>query len=147
VKHDGRHKARYVAGGHLTNVPVDSVYSGVVSLHGLCIVTFLAKLNGLNLWATDVGNAYLEALTGEKIYIIAGPKFKELDGHILIIQKVLYGLHTSGLPWHKKFADCLHGLGFEPSRAELDIWMQQVDDHYEYMAVLHQKTPSLSQMP
>jgi hypothetical protein len=32
VKHDGRHKARYVAGGHLTNIPNESVYSGVVSL-------------------------------------------------------------------------------------------------------------------
>ena len=32
VKHDGRHKARLVADGHLTEVPVDSVYSGVVSM-------------------------------------------------------------------------------------------------------------------
>jgi hypothetical protein len=32
VKHDGRHKAHYVAGGHLTNVPNASLYSGVVSL-------------------------------------------------------------------------------------------------------------------
>jgi uncharacterized protein YoxC len=32
VKHDGRHKACYVAGGHLTDVPNESVYSGVVSL-------------------------------------------------------------------------------------------------------------------
>ena len=34
VKHDGRHRARLVAGGHLTDIPVDSVYSGVVSLCG-----------------------------------------------------------------------------------------------------------------
>jgi hypothetical protein len=27
VKHDGRHKARLVAGGHLTEIPVESVYS------------------------------------------------------------------------------------------------------------------------
>ena len=27
VKHDGRHKARLVADGHLTDIPVDSVYS------------------------------------------------------------------------------------------------------------------------
>ena len=32
VKHDGRHKARLVAGGHLTDTPIDSVYAGVVSL-------------------------------------------------------------------------------------------------------------------
>jgi len=32
VKHDGHHKARLVAGGHLTETPIDSVYSSVVSL-------------------------------------------------------------------------------------------------------------------
>jgi hypothetical protein len=32
VKHNERHKARLVADGHLTNIPVDSVYSGVVTL-------------------------------------------------------------------------------------------------------------------
>jgi len=135
VKHNGRHKARYVAGGHLTDIPVDSMYSGVVSLQGLCIVTFLAELNGLDLWVTDVGTTYLEALTGEKIYIVAGPELKELEGHILIIRKALYGLRTSGLWWHEKFANCLRGLGFEPSRAEPNIWMRRIDDHYEYVAV------------
>ena len=37
IKHDGCHKACMVADGHLTNVPLTSVYSGVVSLCGLCI--------------------------------------------------------------------------------------------------------------
>jgi hypothetical protein len=64
-KHDGRHKAQMVANGHLMDIPLESVYSGVVSLHGLQIITFLAKLNGLDLWATDIGNAYLEAFTME----------------------------------------------------------------------------------
>jgi len=35
VKHDGRHKACLVADGHLTDIPLESVYSGVVSLRGL----------------------------------------------------------------------------------------------------------------
>jgi hypothetical protein len=64
-KHDGRHKAWMVAEGHLTDILLESVYSSVVSLRGLRIVTFLAKLNGLDLWATDIGNAYLEAFTIE----------------------------------------------------------------------------------
>jgi hypothetical protein len=40
VKHDGRHKARLVADGNLTQVPVEAVYSGVVSLRGLRLVAF-----------------------------------------------------------------------------------------------------------
>jgi hypothetical protein len=34
-KHDGRHKAQMVADGHLMDIPLESVYSSVVSLRGL----------------------------------------------------------------------------------------------------------------
>jgi hypothetical protein len=85
-----------VADGHLTDVPLESVYSGVVSLRGFRTVMFLSQLNDLEFWSTDVGNAYLESKTDEKVYIIAGPEFGELEGHILIIRKALYGLRSSG---------------------------------------------------
>jgi hypothetical protein len=35
VKHDRRHKAHLVAGGHSTEAPVESIYSGVVSLQSI----------------------------------------------------------------------------------------------------------------
>jgi hypothetical protein len=41
---------RLVAGGHLTETPIDSVYSSVVSLRGIRIVTFLSELNGCETW-------------------------------------------------------------------------------------------------
>jgi hypothetical protein len=64
-KHDSRHKAWMVANHHLMDIPLESVCSSVVSLRGLRIVIFLAELNGLDLCATDIGNAYLEAFTME----------------------------------------------------------------------------------
>ena len=69
VKHDGRHKSRLVAGGHLTETPIDSVYSSVVSLRGIRLITFLAELNNLEVWATDIGNAYLESKTKELVHV------------------------------------------------------------------------------
>ena len=90
VKHDGRLKARLVADGHLTKEPVESIISGVVSLKSLRMVVFLSQLNDLEIWGADVGNAYLEAYTDEKLCIIAGPEFKELQGHLLIMIKALY---------------------------------------------------------
>jgi Reverse transcriptase (RNA-dependent DNA polymerase) len=92
VKHDGRHKARLVADGHLTDIPIESAYSGVVSLRSLRLVMFLAELNKLELWGADIGNAYLEAETREKVFIVAGPEFGERQGCMLIIHKALYGL-------------------------------------------------------
>ena len=53
VKHDGRHKARLVAGGHLTPDPIESIYSRVVSIRSLRLVIFLAKLNNLEVWGAD----------------------------------------------------------------------------------------------
>ena len=134
VKHDGRHKARLVAGGHLTETPVDSVYSSVVSLKGLRTVIFAAELNSLQVWGTDIGNAYLEAKTKEKVCIVAGPEFGDLEGHVLVINKALYGLRSSGLRWHEQFADTLRDMGFQPSKAEDDIWMRRNGNVYEYIA-------------
>ena len=97
VKHGGRHEARYVADRHKTDIRLESVYSGVVTLRGLRIVIFLVELNFLDLRATYIGNVYLEAKTKEKVYIITGKEFGDLEGHIWVIHKALYGLRYSDL--------------------------------------------------
>jgi hypothetical protein len=70
VKHNGRYKTRLVAGGHLTDTPINSVYSSVDSLRGVRLVMFLAELNGLKFWSTDIGNAYLKSNTLDKILLL-----------------------------------------------------------------------------
>ena len=137
VKHDGRHKARLVAGGHLTSPPKDAVYSGVVSIRSIRIITFLAELNSLQLWAADVGNAYLESYTKEKVYIIGGPEFISMGmvGHTLLIHRALYGLRSSGARWNERFADILRNEGWIKSRADGEVWLRRNGQVYEYIAV------------
>ena len=79
VKFDGRHKSRLVTDAHLTAEPIENICSGVVSLRNLSLVVFLGKLNHLDKWGADIGNAYLEALTDEKLYILADTEFQELE--------------------------------------------------------------------
>ncbi len=119
VKHDGRHKARFVAGGHLTKEPEESVCSSVVSLRSLRIIILTAELNGLELYQADVGSAYLEALTGELIYFKAGKEFAHLgmEDHILVLYKALYGLRSSGQCWHSHFSMTLRSEVFTHSWA------------------------------
>ena len=137
VKHDGRFKARLVADGHLTKEPVESIYSGVVSLRSLRMVVFLSQLNNLEIWGADVGNAYLEAYTDEKLCIMAGPEFKELQGHLLIMVKALYGTRSGGARWHDRLFDILQEVKFKPSKADPDVWMRPEPGGtcYEYIAV------------
>jgi hypothetical protein len=71
------------------------------------MVAFLSELNGLDLWATNIGNAYLEAKMSELLFIVASPEFGDLEGDMLVTYKALYGLHSSGLRWHEHFSACL----------------------------------------
>ena len=58
-------------------------------------------------WATNISSAYLEAYTSEKVFIRAGPEFGDLEGHLLIAIKALYGLRASGKYWAQLLAECL----------------------------------------
>ena len=88
VKHDGWYKARLVAGGHLTPPDKDQTYSGVVSLQTMRLEILAGELNHLNIMVGNIGNAYLESYMNEKVVFTAGPKFKELEGHTLVIVKI-----------------------------------------------------------
>jgi hypothetical protein len=117
VNHDGCHNIQLVAGGNLTDPNAESLYSGVVSLRGILLIIFLSQLNEFELWVTNVGNAYLEATTKEKVHIVGGPEFGDLTGHKLVIYKALYGLRSSGLCWHRRFADVLRSFDFVPCKS------------------------------
>ena len=67
---------------------------------------------------TDVGNAYLQALTREKLSIVGGPEFEELQGHVLVMYKALYGTRSGGACWHNKFFDILHHMVFKTSEVD-----------------------------
>jgi hypothetical protein len=61
VKMDFMRKATFCAGGHTTNTPVVMMYSSVVSRNSVQIGFMLAVLNGLDMMACDLENAYLNA--------------------------------------------------------------------------------------
>ena len=117
----------------MTDAPNEESYSSVVTIKGLRICILLAELNGLEIMVGDVGNPYLEAKTREKIYIIAGPEFGELEGTFMIVNKALYGLKTSGACHREHFADYLRSKGWFQSRADPDIWMKDMKTHWEFI--------------
>jgi len=136
VKHDGRHKARLVAGGHMTPEEAYMSYSSVASLRSMRLVMLASQLNDQELHAADIGNAYLEAYTEEKVCFIAGPEFGPgRAGKVLNIVKALYGLRTSGAQFHKKLAETMQNLGYFPSKADPNIWMRKTPGKWEYVCI------------
>ena len=135
IKQSLNQKAWIVAHGDMTDLPCEAVYSGVTLLRSLCIVCSLMELNGLKLKGGDVGKIYLKANASEKVCVCAGPKFGPLEGHLLVIEKALYSLRTSGARFHAKFADTLRALGFAPTYADPNVWICDAGDVCKYVVV------------
>jgi len=134
-KFDGRRKARLVAGGnHTPDVPPEEVYSGVVSMETIRTAFVLAALNNLEVCAADISTAFLYGKTREKVYIVAGKEFGEHQGKQMIIEGGLYGLKTSAARFHESLSSKLRRMGFQPCKADFDLWMRPQRDHYEYVA-------------
>ena len=134
VKFDGRRKARFVAGGHLTDDPGEDAYAGVIAPEAVRLGMFAAVHNNLQVIAADIGNAYLHAKTGEKLYTILGEEYGPLSGIIWIFDKGLYGLRSSGARFHEHLSDILKKMEFKPSQADPDLWFKDCGTHYEYIA-------------
>ena len=72
-------------------------------MRNLKLVVFLDKLNNLELWGADIGNAYLEAPTEEKLYIVDGPEFEDWEGYILSFSKARMDLNLQGKDGQKHY--------------------------------------------
>ena len=82
----------------------------------------IAALNDLKVKASDVQNAYLTVPCAEKIYTRLGPEFGADKDKITVIVCALYGLKSAGASFCKQISDCMRTMGFEPCKADPDLW-------------------------
>ena len=68
VNQDLRCKARLAIEGHVVGSRLHSGYSSVVKMTSVSLLNVVTKAKGLECLAGDVGNAYLNAETKEKIF-------------------------------------------------------------------------------
>ena len=94
---DGFHKEGQVLNGHKTPDTIGSTYAGVVSRESVRIALTYAALNDLDVFAANIWNAYLQAPSSQKDYIIYGPEFGvENIGRTALIHRALYGGKAAG---------------------------------------------------
>jgi hypothetical protein len=141
IKMDLTRKARFVAGGHWTNPPSQTMYSTVVSRDSVRIAFLIATLHDIDILSVDIGNAYLNVPTKEQVNTTAGPEFGPNQiGQLVIIVRALYGLKSSGAAWHSVLAKAINSMGFQVSLADPDVWYREVTKadgfyYFEYLIV------------
>ena len=75
VRMSFQRKTRWVKDGHRTPDSDTSSYAGGVSRESIRILLTHVALHGVPVIAADVRNAYLQAPTSEKHFVICGPEF------------------------------------------------------------------------
>jgi hypothetical protein len=142
IKMDGNftRKARLVAGGHTTEAPASITYLSVVPRESMRLDFLIVGLNGLDVYTSDISNAYLHAPWHEKIWTIAGKKFGSDSGCVMLIVCALYGLKSSGASWRAMLAQSLTKIGYESTRADPDVWIRAAfkpdgSEYYEMVLV------------
>ena len=82
-----------------------------------------AALLGLPVLGADIRNAYLQAPSSEKHFIICGPEFGiENVGRVALIHRALYGGKVACRGFWHHLQDCMGQLGFTSSRADPNVW-------------------------
>ncbi len=128
-------KARWVKDGHRTPEPDWCTFAGVVSRESIRIALTYAALNGLPVYGADIQNAYLQAPTSEKHYIICGPEFGlENEGKKAVIVRALYGGKSAGADYWRHVRKAMDEMGFSSCKADPEVWMRPgiKDDGSEY---------------
>ena len=141
VKITLRRKACNVASGHLVGDPGVSTVASVASRNSVHIGFLIAALNGLDILAGDIQNAYLHAPSLKKNYFYAGPKWGANEGRVILINCALYDQKLAGAAWHAYLADTICSkMNFTSSLADPDVWFKvntkpNGDKYYTYILV------------
>lgn len=139
VKMDFTRKARWVKDGHRTPNPTTSTYAGVVSRESIRIALTYAALHDIDVKVADIKNAYLQAPSSEKHFIICGTEFGlENVGKVALIRRALYGGKAPGRDFWHHLRSCMEHLQFQSSKADPDVWFRASKrkdgtPYYEYV--------------
>ena len=84
-----------------------------------------AALKGISVCVFDIQNAYLQAPTSEKYFIICGPEFGLEDvGKKAVIVRALYGGKSAGANYWRHVRASIKNMNFITCKADPAIWIR-----------------------
>ena len=126
-------KARLVARGFLQVYGVDyfDSYSPTLRFESLRLLVAVAVRHGLRLYLIDIVGAYLYSDLDADVYMEipeGWPNRDDLKGHVVKVQKGLYGLKQSGHLWNQKFKTALKEMGFKAIAGDTCVFRRVHDN-------------------
>jgi len=127
-KRDGTAKARFCVGGHKQILGQDYFenrnYCAVLSSRDNRILLALAAAEGFSVYQTDVVQAFLYGKLDEnlKIFIKAPARFPCPEGHVLKLQRAVYGLHQAPVKFKQEVITWFKDQGYQSMNASETIW-------------------------
>ena len=99
-----------VAGGHKIDSSIYESYLSVVQIRTIRLLETVALNEDLTFVTGDIGNAFVQATTKEKVCSVAGPECGDKQESIILIRKALYGLATSARQWSLALRDQIRDM-------------------------------------
>ena len=121
-----------LADSHTTGPPSSITYPSVLYRDNFRIEFILASLKNLYIFVCDIGNAYLNAKLGKKLWTGSGTQFGNENGIVMVVARSIYVLKSSDAAWRKKLAETLMLLGYKSSKVDVDVWMRRDFKPNEY---------------
>ena len=134
-------KSKHVDGGVLIDPPLLMTYLGVVIRYSVRLDFPIASLDGLDILAGNIQNAYLNTTTKEKLFSYTSDEWKYGQGRVVVTVWALHTLKSSDLVWRNHCSDILgNHLGFQSYLANPNIWFKAETDksgneYYTYILV------------
>ncbi len=105
-------------------MPAHTTFSSVASRDSIRLGFLIAAINGLDVLAGDIGNAFLNAPNREKVHVTCGKELfgPEHEGKTAVVVRALYGLKSAGAAWREHITNAVtHDLGFTTTTADPDV--------------------------
>ena len=123
----------------MKNDPPTITYDSVVSRETVRLALTISALNGLQVEAAYIMNAYVTAPITANIWRELCPEFGADTGKKAFIVCALYGWKISGAALRNHFADCMRHMGYKSCKADTDLWFNPeviLSDGFDYYSCI-----------
>ena len=125
---DFRQKARLVARGHMSKATATITFASVVSRETIRIALLIVN-------SGKILHVYVQAPATEKAWTALGSELGKDARMTTVVVRALYGLKSAGTAFRSHLARCMKALGYEPCKADPDLWLKteiRQEDRVEY---------------